>query len=896
MMYCDIQTEPLDKDWLLGFSDELTNQDWLCIEPFEDEWEVVKGFIDEASEGKGDMYGLEKLCKEFPYVPMAVDKKTGITVGVYPTDYNPRLTNIFHVLYRLKQKSLMKTNQSQDSYCNNNERYVVNNGGFTNNPPLTNYNMVSNMGTQSTNYENQNIVNKEPEVGDIAVLRKAYHEKDEPPKFIEKNITGLMVKSKDEEQNEGYAFHNGTSENIELVTEPKDRNWHPNKNQFGQYNTPMQQGVNPYMYNPNNNSFGGSTSYVSGYRGTSGNGYPFMKFSCFNDVYPMKEAYDARNRQEAMMINRQAMVQNPTGLETGYTDFSNPESVAQMQNPYGYLNQYNNPNLRGGNPYQQPYAQPRYSYGPSPMGNAFGGNYYNSSSLPSYSIYYNDGSDYMIATDEEVESGYGIRPYVSKHTDSNDNDTVECSHEDYYDKITSVQFKVKVTRTREDGTIEDTKGNELDPYTLEPIESKDIENKKEEEVNYDVQSSSNDSSVQFNFGLNKKSNPKDLVKVTPALERETEDLCEQLCVYDDAMAITLFNSLRSGRYTYDEFYVFRDWCREKLAWYRYQERIHPENDYRLDYRYRPDPFTIRAFGKVMVDMHKPNLDIQPKKYDRDGKRIYTFDRGHDITDEEMDIFLMRAEMQRDVIIRDGLAKKSYDYAVQLLDEENYNPFDPVSVRIHDIKVKQRQQKDQYKFYKRAYRNLMSESQFDNWWFGYDNNPKVQLTPLQQRIRYVDRMTEMNMEMLRTNLVPIDYVARAKAYNDAIEKSFREFDEGYIKKEDSLADCFDKLSYLMVRVNDLELEEQRKNRMVKNRMNDYSGYRSTLGSFDRRNNMDQFLYNQYGQGYTQYSTTGYKIDQKPIEFTNSANYLNQSSKFKDYCHMNKGNRQLNPIAN
>ena len=80
------------------------------------------------------------------------------------------------------------------------------------------------------------------------------------------------------------------------------------------------------------------------------------------------------------------------------------------------------------------------------------------------------------------------------------------------------------------------------------------------------------------------------------------------------------------------------------------------------------------------------------------------------------------------------------------------------------------------------------------------------------------------------------------------------------------------------------------------MNDYSGYRSTLGSFDRRSNMDQFLYNQYGQGYTQYSTTGYKIDQKPIEFTNSANYLNQSSKFKDYCHMNKGNRQLNPIAN
>ena len=381
-----------------------------------------------------------------------------------------------------------------------------------------------------------------------------------------------------------------------------------------------------------------------------------------------------------------------------------------------------------------------------------------------------------------------------------------------------------------------------------------------------------------------------------ALERETEDLCEQLCVYDDAMAITLFNSLRSGRYTYDEFYVFRDWCREKLAWYRYQERIHPENDYRLDYRYRPDPFTIRAFGKVMVDMHKPNLDIQPKKYDRDGKRIYTFDRGHDITDEEMDIFLMRAEMQRDVIIRDGLAKKSYDYAVQLLDEENYNPFDPVSVRIHDIKVKQRQQKDQYKFYKRAYRNLMSESQFDNWWFGYDNNPKVQLTPLQQRIRYVDRMTEMNMEMLRTNLVPVDYVARAKAYNDAIEKSFREFDEGYIKKEDSLADCFDKLSYLMVRVNDLELEEQRKNRMINNRMNDYSGYRSTLGSFDKRNSMDQFLYNQYGQGYTQYSTTGYKIDQKPIEFTNSANYLNQSSKFKDYCHMNKGNRQLNPIAN
>ena len=42
MLYGDIETEPIDKDWLFGFKDEINEADWMCIAPYEDEWEVVE--------------------------------------------------------------------------------------------------------------------------------------------------------------------------------------------------------------------------------------------------------------------------------------------------------------------------------------------------------------------------------------------------------------------------------------------------------------------------------------------------------------------------------------------------------------------------------------------------------------------------------------------------------------------------------------------------------------------------------------------------------------------------------------------------------------------------------------------------------------------------------------
>lgn len=886
MLYGDIETEPIDKDWLFGFRDEINDQDWLCIQPYEDEWYVVKSLIDEAAEGKGDMYGLEKLCKEFPYVPMAVDKKTGITVGVYPTDYNPRLTNIFHVILNIKKKYGMKNEQYQNSYNNNNGKAY--NGGFNQNPPQTNYMKVDCMGTNSTNLNNANPNNQQLEQGDIAVLRQAYHEFDEPPKYEDTNLSVSLVKTQQEEKEEGYGVKVGTI-NVSLNTEPTDRNWHPNKNQYGSFNSPFAQGINPYQYNPNtsNNSFGGS-SYLSGYRGTVGPNVAPMHFSCFADGYAVRDAQIKKNQEEAMRINQMVNQNNPTRLETGYTDFSNPESVRNLQNPYGYLNGYSNPNIRGYQPINPPpvnngytnYVQtPQYSYGPSMQ--------YSNGIYPSYSYpapYYND--DFMIATDEEVASGNGVRPFVTK---GEYNPPIkEVDHVSYVDRVENPQFKVTVVKVRTDGTVVDNKGNEVD--SNDHKEEVKVEEPNKGEVKYDVYPSISKSSIPNCLAKYSKNNQQCGFKVFPDLRNEVENLCEDIEPYDGALSTILFISL-DDQLTYEEFDIFKKYCKNKLKWYQDQEKEHPELDYRLDYRYRPDPKVFNIAGRKIIDNRAKHEDIQKKVYDKDGNRIYQFDRGHGITDEEMRVFIDRAMIERDDLIVKGKVKRIMDNASSYIEEEeNYNPYDPISVRIHEVKVQQRQAREQYNFYKKAYRNLMSETQFDNWWFGGSTNvPNRQLTPLQQRLNYVYRMTEMNMNMLMTQLIPIDYEQVRKNFINAEYKAYREFDQGCMEGVSSLKEYFDRLGYLMCRVDEMDRRQQ-----VIDRMNNTTN-RGSQPAFCRM--IDERPIMRFaGRLPEGIQPSPYNIQQNYVKFTNQQEYGNKRDGFLKYCFTSEGSKQLKPISN
>ena len=885
MMYCDIQTEPIDKDWLFGFTDEIDEKDYLAIAPYEDEWEVVQSFIDEASEGKGIMYGLEKLCKEFPYVPMGVDKTTGITVGVHPTDYNPRFTNIFHVIYKIKKKYEMKNNQSKNSYYNNNGKAY--NGGFNQNPPHTSYMKVDCMGTNSTNFNDEIHNNQQLEEGDIAVLRSAFHEKDEPPKYVDYDYVKNMVKTDQEEKEDGYAFKNGV-DNIVLNTEPRDRNWHPNKNQFGKFNSPFSQGINPYQYNaqPNNNSFN-SSSYLSGYRGTVSNYPQNMKFSCFNDVYAKRDAQMQQDKLDAARINQQVNLSNPTRLEANYTDFSNPESVNMMQNPYGYLNAYSNPNINGyqqNNGWGQPqYTRQPFSYGPS--NNMYNNGY--SYSYPMNSYIGNNSDDYMIATDEEIEAGLGLRPYITYGKPDDEPKEIK-PHQNYVDKIENVQFKIIIAKSHADGTITDINDK---PLSKEKLEELGLEDKGE--VKYDIHTGFSKSSVPSNLDKYSSNRSKCGFKVFPDLRKEVEDLCEEIQVYDEAIAIALYASL-DDELTYDEFQIYKEWCKEKLEWYKKEEQKHPELDYRVDYRYRPDPAVFNIAGKKIIDGSKPHQDIQPKKYDENGNRVYSFDRGHEITDDEMKVFYDRAILERDKTIISGKQKKIVDKAAELVEEEddNYNPYDPVSVRIHEIKKQQRQARNQYRFYKKAYRNLMSESQFDNWWFGGQMNvPNVKLTPLQQRMNYVYRMTEMNMNSINTLFAPVDYEARRRAMIAQENKAFRDFDKGCMEGCTSLRDYFDRLGYLMSMVAEDNRKEWMSNKIKQLQRGNHLIFQNNL-----RNTIHQgYVYNP--SDWNGIKPTPYQIQQRYIEFTKSDEYLDKRNKFLTFCKSEaaKHNVPLKPLC-
>ena len=860
MLYGDIETEPIDKDWLFGFKDEINEADWMCIAPYEDEWEVVKSFIDDASEGKGEMYGLEKLCKEFPYVPMAVDKKTGITVGAYPTEYNPRFTNIFHVIYRIKMKDMMKNQKAQNNYYNN--------GGFQVNPPQTNYMKVDCMGTQSTTNNNVNQENKVSDSSDLAVLREAYHEYDEPEKICDFDITKKFVMTDKEEKEDGYGIAND-GQDVNLNTNP-DHNWHPNRNQFGQFNTPFNQGVNPYQYNPRT-SFN-SSSYLSGYRGTVPQSNPNMSFSCFADGYANRE----RAKQEAMRVNQMVNQSNPRRLEPNYTDFSNPESVQNMQNPYGYLNAYSNPNLRGGNPYQPPIVNTPYSYGPAMYNN----NNYGYNPYPVYSSTMGN-DDFMIPTEEEIEAGYAVRTRVTEKKIGEEDEVKQTKpYVSYTDRIEKqkIQVSVKVVKINQDD--EEVKKEEI------------VKEEDKGEVKYDIPNYGNGIK-----GINLRKyneNPKyNYFEVSPILEDEVMNICEKLSVYNDAIAMNLYTSLRD-KLTLEEFTIYKNWCIDKLKWYMEEEKKHPELDFRLDYRYREDPRCFRGGKHRVIDRSYKNREIEQIITDKNGRRMHQFDRGHEITEEEMQVFFDKATMERDDIIREGLQKKILDRANQLVDEEDYNPNDPISVRIHEVKVQQKQARNNYNIYKRAYKHLMTEKQFDNWWFGGSMNvPNMKLTPLQQRMKYVERMTDLRCQEIRNNLIPINYEARRNTFLEAERKAFRDFDQGCMEGVKTVREYFDKLGYLMSRVDELNRQEWFENRKKQRMMKNEGLYNYYLDLYGR----NRFIYDQYGNRLPERETPYVNpyLNQTYVEFINSDAYADRRRRFLGYCHdKTKGPVQLKPI--
>jgi len=150
-----------------------------------------------------------------------------------------------------------------------------------------------------------------------------------------------------------------------------------------------------------------------------------------------------------------------------------------------------------------------------------------------------------------------------------------------------------------------------------------------------------------------------------------------------------------------------------------------------------------------------------------------------------------------------------------------------------------------------------DEQFDEWW----NKPRI-VTPAQKKEqfeKYRTRMTELSIEHLNrivSNSPTPEQ--REKTYIDAVLKSWRDYDKGYITQDMGLYEHFDKLGFLLTRNIEVQIErdsnkasklydpssylaEVRKHSAIRN-MQEGKGYIPTMDL------MDQKVYNRKRQDF------------------------------------------------
>ena len=99
-----------------------------------------------------------------------------------------------------------------------------------------------------------------------------------------------------------------------------------------------------------------------------------------------------------------------------------------------------------------------------------------------------------------------------------------------------------------------------------------------------------------------------------------------------------------------------------------------------------------------------------------------------------------------------------------------------------------------------------DEKFDEWW----NAPRLK-TPEQKRKawdKYVDRAIQLNnIHFLQLEMSQPSPEQQAKAYEAAVVKSWREFDEGSINPSMSLLDFFNNFSFLKTRMIEIDIKKQ-----------------------------------------------------------------------------------------
>lgn len=538
--------------------------------------------------------------------------------------------------------------------------------------------------------------------------------------------------------------------------------------------------------------------------------------SIFQDALYNKAYQDHFNTKRATEINSRVRRDNPTMLQynSNLVDFSNPESVARVQtpivNPFGYATPNLNPNIK----------QPTYTTVPvykqsSPIyyqNIGFRQGYYNMDNLSAA-----DTARFMIPLPGDTRRPTGCLKKPGEKQTEFVSEEEKAFRMLSYKEAKQIKPKVRL--------IQKSKGiNQHKPHRARKINVEFIHK------TYGPSDIVTIEDLKMNNRIVK------MIEETP-LDWSVEDaqelveLLDKLYVYNKALVIWVGGDLVMERETSG----FNEWSREryermmeylknKLKEYQENEKKFPNIiDYRAPYQYRPLPIHEMDEDKIPMFPFQLEPVAEITKDHLTQEKIYKYDRGRDwLTLDEWEIFKGYEHYCLDRGIEKIRAKELADLNQHLLPEEEqakpepqlppWNPRDPVTVRLYQMREKEKEYQVHKDFFRYLTRHSLSDIEFDNWWWGTNVNQNYQynnqrLSSEDQQRLWVQDMNSRHLQFLNS-LQRVDYAQQGAIWRAEAIKRLREYDRGLEPADLSLPEFFNRLGYLaIVRPHELELNRQ-----------------------------------------------------------------------------------------
>lgn len=605
-------------------------------------------------------------------------------------------------------------------------------------------------------------------------------------------------------------------------------------------------------------------------------------FKSLEDAKQRRDQQNALDVLRASQIYEQMRKDNPRMLQPNMVDFSNPESVSTIMNPYGTYNPYANPNIGQQNPGYNPYAYLSPSY--SNAGTWYG--YSNVWGL-------NDTARFMIASQEDIDAG---RLTTAKVIQVPIEETTIEKKEEY----TGLTYEEKIRQGLQNlqvRVVEEVINKEVDTsHTPKVITIRNIKPHADHMGfdNDELDMTKHEMKVIADSPLNWSERD----------EQELSDISDQIAVYDKALAHTLWNIPTFENISREDWYYFRRYALDKLQDFRNKERMNPNIDYRAPYRYRPLPAVYKdKDGEIIPDLSVP-APVAVKSINITGEVVYAYDRCRDtLTDEEWDVFVDRAFFE---MLSEAKKMKSEDLInlnKGILNQEtpknqstqtqlpSYNPNDPISVRLYQIKYAEQQYNNHKQFYRDVFRSTMTDEQFDAWWYGTTTAINRQMSQAESQRAWARSMTDLSIQELNKVQV-IDPVQSAQYYNNLILNALNNFTKGSMRPNMTAKEAWDNIGYLNSRIHELNMQEQKKQEAQQ--------YYQNMSRDTFQKSLYQYMnapgFNPNPNYTSQYGTIDprFGLPSNYVDLTNTPEVQAKRERFLNYCNNTTGQAPLSPI--